>query len=334
MLVSAIAGDREVGVNDVCWRDSAPSWEPVDARVVGSTVSSLVAVCKQQNERIFFATLVNPHDMAVVAVPAQHRQLWPGETVRRGDKFLEAGMNQWHEVSDQLGTVVDNSGEVRYCRPTSPQAQNWYVKDGAGGTGLGGPEDPFPSLAVAQERIEKAGAAAGITPYGIVWSTEGVPLMCYDIPEPEGRPQFPDSEGFLAQENEPKQETGRRGTAKQLAEHWMLEEQEAVDSAMQDCNSKYRQMVAGEETRATDLWYGPFNDDWDSLMWQPCPADLVGLDPGVSGYIFARKQAPTQKAGVIESRLNEVEEQLEAALATIRDLRKELLHGQQGTTVD
>lgn len=332
-LYAAAPDDHIVLDRDLVWSDANPAWDPAGDVLVGQNVADVVGTALSRNMRLFVATLINPHDIRVVEVPAHHRAVYPGEKLRRGDKVIQKGTNQWVEVDESVSgdTCPGGDAAARYCRPTHARAMTWFVDEGAAHNGLGGAEDPFSSLEIACDTIEAAARATGQAPHGIIYSKQGVPLMCYDLPEPPPRglptvqviePQAPARQAEI-----PDERRSQPGDANSLAEYWGLTKQEAIDSAFEDCNSRYRPMHAGEETKAADLWYGPFNEDFESIMWQPCPPELQGLDPGTNDYIFARKQAPTNPSSLLESRLAAVEAALEAALADVRSLREELRNG-------
>lgn len=332
---------ENVGASDVCWTDTSLDWVPVPEEWIDAVSGTVIENCRQQNYRCFIATLSDPDNHRMKPIPAHHRVIYPGEKLRRGDKYINQGRIEWTELSERFSGEAaepqnEQNGFIRYCRPIHHQSQTWYIDAQAGTdtkTTMGSFENPFKTLAKAQEIIEAAAQKVGRSPFGMICSREGVPMMFYDLPEPPPRAsgareveeETPEPEVDLDQETEAAcQAHYLPGDAVDLAQHWGLTKQEVIDSAFQDCNSRYREMHPGEETRATDLWYGPFNEDYESIMWQPCPAELVGLDPGTCDYIFARKRAPTSGKPLLESRLSDVEQQLEVALAVVRELKQEL----------
>lgn len=105
---------------------------------------------------------------SVLPFPAHHRELWPGEKLREGDKFIRPGMRKWEEISStQIGQLVEELDEenlTRFCRPIHPRSQNLYVdlrpnKGRADATGSR--VDPFDSIANARRAIEALAAQNG-----------------------------------------------------------------------------------------------------------------------------------------------------------------------------
>lgn len=147
-----------------------------------------------------------------ITVPAHHRLMWIGDVVRRGDKLSLQGDTRWSRVDDSLkGSPVPAPSEanqfIRYIRPVSMQASNWYVDSEKGKpVANGGPEDPFDNLENAQNIIEATFKQAGRSPQGVIWDSAGKPLLCYDPPEPAAheevgaRPQAPPE--FVYEETE------------------------------------------------------------------------------------------------------------------------------------
>ena len=335
--------DHTVEVRDIVWRSKQPSWETwsaADLPQEDKTSSEFAEYWRvEHNELLFFARPVNAAgDSGEVPGPTHHRELYVGEIVRRGDKRIHCGLDEWEEVADSvLGATIaapdEQNGQTRLCRPCSPNQQAWYVNlkaaEGAEGAeeGIGSTENPFLSVESACKAIDAAVEGAGMAAHGVIYALTGDPLFVYDLPEPGVRlgptdapavswNEGPDTEiGPPDDGGEPK---ALPGDAVDLAIHWSLSKQEVIEAAFQECNSKFREMVPGEETKAADLWYGPFGDGYDSVMWQPCPADKLGLDPALCDYIFARKQAPTDLKNNVKSQLQGVEQHLKDALATVQ----------------
>lgn len=189
-------GGHVVGWGDLYWDGAGlGQWQDVSAGGVGTGLFGLEAgeVCARaagEGRQLFVATPDGAlADHRVKPVPGRHRPLFVGEKVRRGDRILVRGLRDWQEVGEGLrGWIVaagnEQNGWVRYCRPVAAEAQAWYVGEGREGDGqaLGSAVDPFPSVEVAQARLEELE-----NPQGIVWSLGGQPLVVYDLPEPAGR---------------------------------------------------------------------------------------------------------------------------------------------------
>jgi len=141
------------------------------------------------NQRAFFAKptakSVIPHTM--LPVPAEHRLMHAIERFRPGDKQVREGESTWKLVDSGLhgqpvGPSDASNGFRRCCRPVGPFAMNWYIDPVTGNEAfLGGPDDPWPSLEVAQKKIEAAFLATGRVAVGTLWQ-QGAIRMVYDYP--------------------------------------------------------------------------------------------------------------------------------------------------------
>jgi hypothetical protein len=120
-------------------------------------------------------------------VPPRHRPLFAGETVRRRDKVFCKRMQSWQTVgAELLGTIIAAPSDAarRFCRPTHPRSQTWYVdlRPGRGRRdAVGSFVDPFDSLESARKAIEAAAEELGEGPFGMIWEVRGVPLEAYDL---------------------------------------------------------------------------------------------------------------------------------------------------------
>lgn len=188
--------DHEVlWTRDLCWRTTRPSWEPVDPIWTDTTLPELRL---KYPKEAFYACRpeFDPGDAREIDPPAHHRELAPGEKVRRGDKMIYLGIDKWQVVEERLrGSIVpaseDSNHFVRYSRPVHHQSMTWYVDPTGEADALGGPEDPFPDLDTACHRIEKSAEQLNRAPHGVIRTLKGAPLLAYDLPEPPAPPPPP-----------------------------------------------------------------------------------------------------------------------------------------------
>ena len=189
--------DRVIDRRWQWWTGEA--WELVPREIVNKPATEVLAGLEKEVHSVqdytFFAEFSDPNSPMVIELPVQHRQVYPGESLRRGDKFVDRHSSGWNEVPETAkGIPVREPSErndfVKYCRPTDPHAQNWYydTENGVEG-GLGGYADPFPSKELALQAIEAAAKKTGATPVGMLWELAGdprigLPRQAFDIPEP------------------------------------------------------------------------------------------------------------------------------------------------------
>lgn len=135
----------------------------------GLSIGGMVASqLRLHNEQMFVAKpdAQKFADHRVVNIPARHRQLYPREKLRNGDKIIYESLVDWQPVAvTAFGQAVpfpeSQNGNVRYCRPVGPYHQHWYVDAATGKeTNLGGQQDPWPSLDIAMKTVEAAAAKA------------------------------------------------------------------------------------------------------------------------------------------------------------------------------
>ena len=230
------------------------------------------------------------HGNCHVEIPVFHRQLWPREQLRRGDKFWCDEKANWEEIPnaalEEVVAAPDESNDfVRYCRPVSPRSQIWHVDESAEAGGLGGLHDPFESLEVAQETIENAAKKAKLTICGMIFHVNGTPLMAYDLPQSELPDEEDESE---VEEAVPASEQELDVLGIEFVAEAAGREMETVRrTARKDCPSGFRVRAAGEAAQEGDLWYGPTTNP-EVILWQPCPEALIGVRNPRWKYILAR----------------------------------------------
>lgn len=210
------AGDDSVGPAAILWSSAKQVWLLADDSVIGANVGEMQKASLANNLLIFVAH-PDPQLPAHRAseIPTRHRQLYPGEKLRRGDKLIYDGKADWESVTvEAFGMTVTSpdalNGEARYCRPVEANFQTWYVGTKGNEQNMGGAADPWPSVTVAMHRIEQAAASAGVAPHGLILEN-GIPKMVYDSPEPADRagnePETPGKrdpaiDGLLAKEDQ------------------------------------------------------------------------------------------------------------------------------------
>jgi len=339
---------QDVGPRSLLWRESEPHWE--NARHLNLFEEETARVV--QYERAFEGEaiyLIEPDDEAAdhrtIAIPARHREMFPGEVIRRGDRMIYVGVDEWEEVPQRLlgqqvqapeqesaadmlhetstltSERVEGSVEPRFCRPAHPNAQNWYVdlREGAGcdQTGLGSTAQPFSTLEGAQRAIEDAAKQARREPYGVIWDVRGVALFAYDMPEPPPRPPSRGitqvdgpvgNEAAVDRVELPAEPTGTPWEGNPRFK-------EASESLDWD---KRRLLHPGEEIREGDLCYEPVPGNEDVWSWQCVSEQAVGRE--IIDSIISRKNAPETSRGVLQSRLEAIEQRLERSLTEVREI--------------
>lgn len=125
-------------------------------------------------------------------IPPRHRPLFPGESLRRGDKWINDEQTQWNNIAEErrgevIAASTEENGYLRYCRPTHPLARNWYVdpREGRGDDerATGSATEPFASLEGARRRIEAAASSEFRAPHGVIYDVRGTALFAYDLGE-------------------------------------------------------------------------------------------------------------------------------------------------------
>ena len=184
--------EKIVSPGALVWTSQTSDWQSVEQypEILGRAVGELVDEFQKTHNQLLFIAERDPAAPAhqVLDVPPRHRQLYPGERLRRGDKLIFEGRTEWLPVTlDAFGRAVEmpgaSNGQARFCRPVGPNFQNWYVDPVKGQeNNMGGAADPWPSVEFAEKTIEAACKNVSVPPHGIIWSG-GVPKMVYDLPE-------------------------------------------------------------------------------------------------------------------------------------------------------
>lgn len=303
------------------WTGTA--WEIVPQAVVNKPATEVLAGIDKQVQSVqdftFFAELRDPNSPAVIDLPVYHRQVYPGELLRRGDKFVDMRSGGWQDVPEtakgiRVATPGPRNAYVRYCRPIDRNAQNWYydTENGQEG-GLGGYADPFPSKELALQAIEAAAEQTGVTPVGMLWELAGdprigLPRQAFDIPEPPirqdqaiGLPYAMVVPPADEMDDEPDVRQPALGSAADIAQELGVPHDAVITMAKDQLPEGLRLMHLHEEVRKGDRWFGPACDDYHDLCWQPVGPELRGLEiMDADGHIFARRLAiPSTNAEVV-----------------------------------
>lgn len=206
--------DKIVSPGALVWTSNTGDWQSAEQypEIMGRQVGELVQEFQKTHNQLLFVAARDPAAPVhqVLDVPPRHRQLYPGERLRRGDKLIFEGRTEWLPVTlDAFGRDVQmpdaSNGHARFCRPVGANFQNWYVDPEKGQeNNMGGAADPWPSVEFAEKRIEGASKEVGTSPHGIIWHGT-VPKMVYDLPEPPDRvavtQRDPLTEAILAEED-------------------------------------------------------------------------------------------------------------------------------------
>lgn len=189
-------GDEKVSCTDLIWTSQSTEWLMLaqDQSIIDSwdTIREIQTANRvEKNILVFFAKRnADVADHQTVSHPTRHRDLWPGEKLKRGDMIIYQGLPTWQKIAEAArGQSVPDpgpeNGSVRYCRAVAPNHAAWYVSEKGNEKNLGGVLDPWPSLEFAMKKIEKDAKAAGVAPYGTIWDlATSKPVQFYDLPEP------------------------------------------------------------------------------------------------------------------------------------------------------
>lgn len=357
-----------VAESDLIWLSHAGEWSRITAwgEVSGQTVGY---ICKQYLEKntLAFIAHLNPKTAGPqqAATPTRHRDLFPGESLRNGDKLLYEGLLDWVPVEPlAFGQRVNlpdiTNGNCRYCRPVDVNFQHWYVDNEKGtALGLGGVLDPWPTVEMAMQKVESAARVARQAPHGSIWNKKtGIPMMVYDLPTPSLHPVVPpvnqelqdieDQEFLAAVDQEEGMESIRamvvagedaeitiKGSDVTLggesSEPFCPDEADTIaEEAKKLIPKNYRLMVAGEEAKEGDLFYGHTDGDPDLCTWQKVTGDHMGADPAMYRIPLARKIVPVVdglmpalikrftgiyvQIGVLYAEMGQVAEEMQALL--------------------
>ncbi|EDL62264.1 hypothetical protein [Gimesia maris] len=309
--------DRVIEAKWQWWTGSA--WSLVPQEIVGKTPTEVLASLEKEVNTVqdftFFVELENPNSPSVIDIPIHHRQVYPGECLRRGDKFVDKNSGGWQEVPETVkGIRVIEPQKVnafaRFCRPVSPNAQNWYydVENGVEG-GLGGYADPFPSREHALQAIAAAAEQTGATPLGMLWELAGdprigLPRQAFDIPERPLREDrliglsyadfVPPMDPIDPTDDELDVRQPALGSVADIAKERGLVKAAVIALAVKHMPEGFRRLHRHEEVRKGDRWFGPVCDDYEDLCWQPAGPELQGIEVlSEDGHIFARRIAMT-----------------------------------------
>ena len=348
---------------DLAWTDQ--QWVPVRDTILVDYVGRSVeytrhAVARQLGSEPILCTRKNPEAGRDLPVPTGHRQLWPGEPVRRGDQYVLGNQPDaaWEPVPDVvLGTRVPKelpeNDYIRFCRPVSPNHQTWYVDSSGREDALGGYDDPFPSLQTAKDVIRRMADQTGQPAYGTVLTKQGEPLLVYDLPEPEPEPETTPAEPTAevpepqpektsdppetspktqtqADQDlpKPKQETPMPPTSKMqfpdlsaLASTNKLAEQQIREQAARMLPPGWKILPENREAPEQALWFGPAANNPALVIWQPIPQELVGKT-SAAGLLFAEKPEPPDNQ--LQNCFTQIAEQVQK-LGELVELARQLL---------
>lgn len=356
--VLAAMSDRTC-VSDLVWFDALQDWRPISENLtLADQDVSWVTDSSRHNQLVFVAHVDKSRpSQQTVGLPPRHRPIYPGEKLRRGDKLIYDSLMHWTPVKEAaFRNAVDSpsalNGNARFCRPIGDHFQSWYIDEQKGLLeGLGGFSDPWPSLEIAQERIEAASQLTQTPPHGTIWTIDGVPVMIYDLLEPQNRGPVDETVTEEEQTLLDVMEAGKTAqTATELAagpkkpvvipvvsrkttpldvfaqyeveklsELTGLSPAEIRGNAQTCLPTLYRAAQPREELKKGDLVYGVLGDDYETLMWQPIHAEMTGSDPGTTDCLFARRTVPPKT-----DRIRELHAKMQTLLVDLGKLMQEV----------
>lgn len=312
--------EKIVSPGDLVWTSNTGSWQSAEQypEIMGRDVGRLTEEFRKTHNQLLFVAGRDPDAPVhqIIDIPTRHRQLYPGERLRRGDKLIFEGRMEWLPVTqDAFGRAVQmpdaSNGHARFCRPVGANFQNWYVDPEKGQeNNMGGAADPWPSVEFAEKRIEAASKEVGASPHGIIWHG-GIPKMVYDMPEPPDRvavtqgslddpaetlmavhqgalgaqtPAQTDSEGA----RQPKtREPRRRIAAKPPESRYVAESVNVLAQRLECTADEIREDATRQLPRGFRLMSGreeigkgdllyQLDEALETATWKPAPGDLHG----------------------------------------------------------
>lgn len=343
-----LAGHSRIKIRDVAWRTREPRWQTVikdgnDFDV--TTVDNLDALYPNESVYVARPDTETPDHVSIPILP-HHREMTVGESVRRGDRMICAGMDIWETISERLrGSEVRepaaSSKFARYCRPISPQAGHWYVdlREGHGQDavedvtdeiitalgGIGSASNPFASLEVARRIIEAAAKKAGQPVFGVIWDVSGVPLFAYDLPEPP--PTSPTREqmqmnvpvpGLVVSPAEPCEPVEQAVRPVTRSERDL----KALDQIDME---KFYVLSPEDWIEEGDMIYGSVDVSGDVWAWQKVAGHLHLDNHTVSSdRLMVRRRAPTKHLDLLKLLADELVTDAKQTLAKVKQLRRSL----------
>jgi hypothetical protein len=342
-----LPGDAAIKVRDVCWRSKEPRWEPIirdgNDFNVAATVGAFADTRPEETIYVARPDAETPDHLTMPILP-HHRELAISETVRRADRMICEGMDVWQTVSERVlgAEVTEQAPEtkfVRYCRPISPNAGNWYVdlqSVKSKPNCLGSADDPFASLEEAQDVLESLGRQQKQAIFGIIWEVRGVPLFAYDLPEPpaprrrdlplEIRPGVPqtisaDEAAELLKEASVDPAGIQSGDNRRSGDMSLTK---AAQAALDQLDmEKFRLLGPDEEIRMGDMIHTAVDGAGDVKAWQLADPRLIMNEVGIEA-LMVRRRAPANQKMLLRSMVDETVKQAEVALVSLRKLQTEL----------
>ena len=326
--ISKLSETTEVG--DMVWAEHlAEGWSDIVS--VGLRLGSKVAdVCDEmiacQSSRTFIA---KPESSASASksIPAYHRLMSPGESLRRGDRCIVGAMNSWRRIDDSdRGSVIKGPDELydqfMFCRPTSPSHRYWYIDEKHGSDkSLGGKDDPWRTLEHAKSFIAKSSAKTGHKVFGSILNANDVAVHHIDVAEPEPDPdQAAIQRANAAVVEKMESERSKAEIDIVLGEqvegcrpkHW---NRELVKKSKRRMPEGFRIMFQGEELNTPDLVYMEVSQGHWS--WSRPTSDLLGLKVETVDEVCAREEHAIGTLAMLPEELSKIKELLTFAAARI-----------------
>lgn len=280
--------EKTIEVDWQYWHQGA--WIAVSPDMVGKSAIATAQLLDQDAQEVgeycVFAEPVDRLNPRLIPVPVHHRTLFPGESLRRGDKYVDLNSNGWQDVSDRVNGVVvaapaHQNDYVRYCRPVALNAQSWYFSPTRGADGnLGGQQDPFLSQEAAIAAIEAAAEKTGAPICGMLWLLEpdpdnpgqerAVPRRAFDMPEPPPQETLQTAwmDSPMVDDATVDPILPAIGSCGDIARETSQAWETVWELAQTTIPEGFRSMQPGEEVRQGDRWFGPVGDDYDDLCWR------------------------------------------------------------------
>ncbi len=327
--------------NMLVWSSEGQKWEEPGNVMQGRIVRECHAEwLERHNTLLYFCQLQAGAPLSqLLPIPSRHRDLYPRELLRNGDKLIFSGQEAWQPVQatafgQPVGFPSPENGNARYCRPVSANHASWYIDPEKGSEdNLGGFADPWPTKEYAMQRIEKAGLLSQSPPYGTIFTLQGVPCMVYDIPEPASaqdqlEPEFADQN---AQALSNAVSTANQFTLGALGTKPRIRTPQAQLPEINNFKPLSTRRVAEAllpagysiisrcPVQPRDLIYQPVVGDPDTWMWQPVGQQQIGIQPP-SGDLQARKDNPAPTGIELLDQLQQQYHDLGQTLAQLDNL--------------
>jgi len=329
------------------WHPLSKQWWAVSELETARCVEDILVDWGMRSHKTWVASPVDPEDPRFVELPDNCRAVMPGEKLRRGDLYIDDSINAWTEISHTakgipVGAPEHLPGFTRWCRPIGDDWQAWFVDTkrdvkGKACMATGAKNDPFPDLETAHNLLQHRGKATKKPAAGVVWDIRTFePLAIYDIEEPAYAASRLQAQ--RARVAPPERDCVIVGGLTDMAQARGTTPGDILEMAMQSLPAGYALLEhtqqAVEVVAKGDLEYGPFDDNYRDLTWQPVDTGHIGMRVRLADLVFARDMSRVVEEEIYEEidqpalaklikAVDTMDKALKEAKTAIRKLQKE-----------